>query len=215
MLRLIENHFPMLAKDPALMQELAASGKVAAYEQEDIILDIGMPIRMVPLLLEGTVKVEREDEQGNELFLYYLTAGETCAMSLTCCYTQGRSEIRVTAEEKTSVLMIPVRLMEEWMSRFGSWRSFVIQNYQNRFSELLNTIDSIAFLKMDERLWKYLNNKAETTRSRSLNITHQEIATKLNTSREVISRLLKQLERQGNIRLGRNTIEVLRPAASV
>jgi len=149
----------------------------------------------------------REDADGNELLLYYLQAGETCAMSLTCCMAFKRSEIRAIAQEDVLMLTIPVDYMEEWM-KYRDWRSFVMNTYRLRFEELLEALDSIAFLKMDERLWKYLQEKAQTLDTTEINISHQDIAYDLNSSREVISRLLKQMERKGMLNLGRNKIEL-------
>ena len=150
----------------------------------------------------------REDEGGNELMLYYLRGGETCAMSLTCCMAYKRSEIRAVAQEAVKMITIPVEYMDEWM-KFRDWRSFVMNTYRLRFEELLEALDSIAFLKMDERLLKYLNEKSNTIGSKQVQMSHQEIAVDLNSSREVISRILKQMERKGEVKLGRNKIQLL------
>ncbi len=179
------------------------------FREGEIIMDYGAYIKMAPLVIEGTIKVMRENRHGDEIFLYYLTAGDTCASSFSCCLTQKRSFIKTIAEEDATVIAIPVQYVDEWITRFRNWKDFVMQAYDRRIMELIDTIDSIAFMKMDERLMKYLEDRAFVTGNNTIQLTHQEIATDLNASREAVSRLLKKLERQGVIRLGRNRIELL------
>jgi CRP/FNR family transcriptional regulator len=157
----------------------------------------------------GAIKVSREDEDGHELFLYYLQGGQTCSMSFTCCMMNKKSEIRTIAEENTKMIGIPIRYVDEWMTKYQSWKNFVMQTYDFRMMELVRTIDSIAFHHMDERLLAYLDKKAKATHSKIINATHQEIAYDLNASREAVSRLLKQLENDGRVKLGRNKIELV------
>ena len=139
-----------------------------------------------------------------------LQPGESCTMSFTCCMMNKRSEIRTEAEEDTVVIAIPIRYMDDWMSRYQSWKNFVMMSYDHRMKELIRTIDEIAFKKMDERLLTYLQKKAQVTGSKTLNATHQEIAYDLNASREAVSRLLKQLEHDGYVKLGRNKITLVK-----
>lgn len=192
--------------EPGLIKEINDLGKVVKVHTGDKIMDYGGEIIYMPLLVSGVLKVLRMDRDSNELILYYLQAGETCAMSLTCCMAHEKSEIRVIAEEDSAIVMLPSELMDSWMQKYPSWKSFVMKTYQTRFSELLNTIDSIAFKRMDERLVQYLIDKSTVNNSHLLETTHQKIAEELNSTREVISRLLKQLENQGKIELGRNKI---------
>jgi CRP/FNR family transcriptional regulator len=206
-LGLIRKHYPQIA-ERALQEEIAKVGKVVHFKEGDLIMDYGSYIKLVPIILEGSIKVSREDEDGNELFLYYLRPGETCSMSFTCCMMNKKSEIRTIAEEDTTIIGVPNRYMDEWMGRYQSWKNFVMTSYDNRMLELVRTIDSIAFKKMDERLVEYLQKKAEATGSKTLNATHQEIAYDMNASREAVSRLLKQLEKAGRLKLGRNRIEL-------
>lgn len=206
-LGLIRKHYPQIA-ERALQEEIARVGKVMQFKEGDVLMDYGSYIKLVPIILEGSIKVSREDEEGNELFLYYLQPGETCSMSFTCCMMNKKSEIRTIAEEDTTVIGIPNRYMDEWMSRYQSWKNFVMTSYDNRMLELVRTIDSIAFKKMDERLVEYLEKKAKATGSKTINATHQEIAYDMNASREAVSRLLKQLEKEGRLKLGRNRIEL-------
>lgn len=163
----------------------------------------------MPLLVSGAIKILREDDDGDELLLYFLERGDTCAMSLTCCLGQSQSEIRAIAELDTTLIMIPVQKMEEWTGKYKSWRNFVLSSYHTRLMEMLETIDSIAFMNMDERLVKYLRDKQKIGGEPVINSTHQEIAYELNTSRVVVSRLLKKLENFGKIKLNRNSISIL------
>ena len=207
-LKLVRKQFPQIA-ERTLQEEIATVGKLMSFEAGEIIMDFGAYVRMVPLVLEGSIKVAREDEEGHELFLYYLHPGETCSMSFTCCMMNKKSEIRTEAEEKTLIIGIPTRLADEWMTKYMSWKNFVMSSYDQRMLELVYTLDSIAFKKMDERLVDYLEKKASAVNSQVLSATHQEIAYDLNASREAISRLLKQLEKEGIVKLGRNRVELL------
>jgi len=207
-LDLVRKHYPQIAERP-LQEEIAQVGKVMRFRAGEMIMDFGSYVKVVPLILEGSIKVSREDEEGNEIFLYYLQPGEACSMSFTCCMMNKKSEIRTIAEEDTTIIGIPTRYMDEWMSRYASWKNFVMLSYDSRMLELIRTIDTIAFKKMDERLLGYLEKKAAANKSRTINATHQEIAYDLNASREAVSRLLKQLEKEGFLELGRNRIELL------
>ena len=192
-----------------LLDELAKIGQVKIVPAGTYIIRPGEFIRSVPLLIRGSVKVMRPDQEGREALLYYLGGLDTCAMSLTCCMSGKQSEIIAIAEEETEMITIPVNLVDEWMCRFPSWKQFVFQTYQKRFDNLLETIDEVIFHKLDERLLTYLQKKALSCQCRELAITHEEIAQELVTSREVISRLLKQMEKSGHIRLMRNKIAML------
>lgn len=192
-----------------LLDEIAAVGVMKEVQEGFKFIEIGEYVRSIPLLINGAIKILREDEEGDELVLYFLESGDTCAMTMTCCMGQTKSEIRAVAELDTKLIMIPVQKMEEWTGKYKSWRNFVFESYHRRFNELLDTIDSIAFLNMDERLLKYLREKEKVTKDSTIRNTHQEIAHELHTSRVVISRLLKGLEKQGKIELNRNNIKLL------
>lgn len=195
--------------DATIIQNIATFGELKTFEANDIILDIGQELTHIPLLLEGNIKVLREDQLGHELLLYVLETGDTCSMSLTCCMSKTKSKIRAVADKDSELIMIPIEKMSEWFHSNESWRNFILQSYQVRFNEMLETIDTLAFMKMDERLFKYLNDFVKLNASNTITKTHQEIAEDLNTSRVVISRVLKQLENEGKIKLSRNKIEVL------
>ena len=195
--------------EKALIEEINQFGTFREVPEGFLLIDFGQYIRSMPLLVSGAIKVFREDPQGNELLLYFLEEGDTCAMTLNCCLGQTQSEIRAVAEMDTKLIMIPIQKMEEWTGKYRSWRNFVFESYHNRLMEMLESIDSIAFLRMDERLLKYLKEKVAVNHSAILHTTHKEIAYDLHTSRVVISRLLKTLENNGEIKLHRNNIEVL------
>ncbi|MBF8148338.1 Crp/Fnr family transcriptional regulator [Winogradskyella sp. F6397] len=195
--------------DSETIDNIANVALLKSFKKADIIIDIGQDLKFIPLLIKGNIKVLREDNDGDELLLYVLESGDTCAMSLTCCMVKSVSKIRAIADEDATVIMIPIENMKLWFNSNESWRNFILQSYQIRFDEMLETIDTLAFMKMDERLFKYLTDQVKLSASTSLEITHQEIAEDLNTSRVVISRLLKQLERENKIELGRNKILVL------
>jgi CRP/FNR family transcriptional regulator len=183
-------------------------GKLKKIRADDWMVDIGDPIVYMPLLLKGQLRILREDEDGHELLLYYIRPGETCAMSLTCCSGNAVSNVRAVAEEDTELLLLPIQIIDDWTTKYPSFKSFILKTYQKRFEELLNTIDSIAFHNLDDRLSQLLKQKSEKEGS-ELKTTHQELANQLNSSREVISRLLKQMERKGEIQMGRNKITLL------
>jgi len=192
-----------------LIQEISENGTYRKVEHGTELIDIGEYITRMPLLISGSLKVMREDKDGNEIFLYYLERGDTCAFALTCCMNKQKSEIRAICEEECEIVMLEVSFMERWLQKYPSWRAFVFLSYNTRLNEMLETIDSIAFMRMDERLLKYLTDKVKVTGSTIVSNTHQDIARELNTSRVVISRLLKQLERQGTVKIKRNQVEVL------
>jgi len=196
--------------EPEARQEILENAQLMEIKAGDLLMDIGSYIKFMPLVVKGSLKILREDKDGNELLLYYIHAGETCAMSLICCMGDSKSTIRAIAEEDSAFLAIPIRFMDDWTTRFRSFKGFIMLSYQRRYDELLRTIDGIAFQKLDDRLLAALNEKFKQSGKDVIQTTHQELAQELNSSREVISRLLKQLERKGVIRLGRNKIELVK-----
>lgn len=195
----------------ALIGEIASVAKFVEFQEGDVLIEIGRYIRSMPLIISGAIRVMREDPDAGELFLYYIEKGDTCAVTLACCMGDQKSEIQGVAENEGILVLIPIEKMEEWMGKYKSWRNFVFQSYNNRFNELLTAIDNIAFMNMSERLELYLTEISKVTGSTSINKTHKEIANEMNTSRVVISRLLKAFENNGKIRLNRNNIELLQP----
>lgn len=192
-----------------LIEDIKEVSQILDFKQGDILIDFGQYMRGMPLLIKGAIKIMREDFDEGELLLYFLEKGDTCAMTMACCVGNKKSEIRAIAENDGIVLMIPVNKMEEWMGRYKSWRAYVFDSYNSRFNELLSAIDNIAFKHMDERLEDYLIEKAKINNTQIITQTHKEIAYELNSSRVVISRLLKAMENDGKIKLNRNSIEIL------
>jgi len=208
MIQDLKNKYGHLFED-ALLNEINQFGTFKDIPEGYKLIETGQYIKSMPLLISGAIKVMRDDDDGDELLLYFLESGETCAMTLTCCLGNTKSEIRAIAELDTKLIMVPIGKMEEWTGKYKSWRNFVFESYHNRLMEMLGTLDSIAFLKMDERLLKYLKDKSNITKDHIIYSTHQEIAYELHTSRVVISRLLKKLENQGKIELNRNNIRII------
>ena len=208
MIQELKDNYGHLFEDK-LLEEISRVGTFKEVPEGYKLIEIGQYIRTMPLLIDGAIKIMRDDDDGDELLLYFLERGETCAMTLSCCLGDTKSEIRAIAELDTKLIMIPVEKMEEWTAKYKSWRNFVFESYHNRLMEMFETIDSIAFLKMDERLLKYLLDKVKVTNTTTIRATHQEIAYELHTSRVVISRLLKTLENQGKIELFRNSIKMI------
>jgi len=195
--------------EDALINEIVQVGTFKEVPAGFKMMEIGSYVKAIPLLVSGVIKILREDTNGDELLLYYLEKGDTCSMTMTCCMGQTKSEIRAVVETDAKLIMIPVQKMEQWTANFTSWRNFVFESYHNRLNEMLHTIDSIAFDNMDQRLLNYLKEKARITQNKVIENTHQEIAYDLNSSRVVISRLLKKLENIGKIKLHRNYIQII------
>ncbi|MDF2157324.1 Crp/Fnr family transcriptional regulator [Algoriphagus sp. CAU 1675] len=194
-----------------LAAEIVESGEIVDITADTLMMEIGQKVEKIPLIVSGLVKVfrESEDDHDHELFMYYLGPGEACAVTLICSAKEGYSKIKAIAEEDTSLIIVPVTKFEEWMAKYPSWFYFVMDTYQHRFDELLKVVDSIAFHRMDERLLEYLEKSAEVSHSSIVHKTHQQIAQELNTSREVITRLLKKLELKGMLTVNRHQIKLL------
>lgn len=197
--------------EQGLRAEFDQVGIKLDFNTGDIIIEPNKYIKVIPILLKGTIKVIRETNEGNELILYYIKAGQSCAVSLSTSLMNKLSNIKAIAEEKVELIAIPSSTSVKWYDSYASWRMFVLRTMDNRYDEIINALDSVAFKKIDERLMDYLKAKTEAVQSNILNITHQEIANELSTSREVISRSLKQLEQKGILKLFRNKVEIFSP----
>lgn len=195
--------------EPALLDEISRTGKVLKVDAGDTIVDFGQSVKTMPIILTGSVKVSRMDESGRELLLYYLNPKESCAMTFTCCMEHIKSEIRAVAEEPVELIAIPTTVMDEWLVKYPTWKAYVMQMIRVRFNEMLKTIDQIAFQKLDERLVTYLKEKSKNAGSTLLNVSHEQIANDLATTRVVVSRLLKKLENEDKLLLYRNQIKLL------
>lgn len=192
-----------------LIQAIRENSELMEVAEGDIIMDLGDSMQHMPILLEGAIKVLREDDEGDELLLYFLETGDTCAMTMSCCMGDRKSKVRTVAERDSKIVMVPLDKMSDWIQEYADWRSFVFDSYSARLSELLESIDSLAFMNMHERVYKYLKDKMLVNSNSELNVTHREIANDLHTSRVVVSRVLKSLEREGRIAMHRNRLEVL------
>lgn len=195
--------------EPALIEEINQVATFMDVPEGQDLMRPGQYIRSMPLLLSGSIKIMRPDSDGDELLLYHLEKGDTCAMTMTCCVGNMKSEIHAITETPAKLLMIPVGKMEEWSRKYKTWRNFVFASYHERMMELLESIDNIAFNNMDERLENYLQDKIKILNSKHIYTTHKEIAADLHTSRVVVSRLLKKMENGNKIKLHRSFIEVL------
>ena len=195
--------------EPELTKKIQQVGTIRKFKADDFLMKTGQSIRSAVLVLDGIIKVFREDEEGNEVFMYNLHPGEACAISMTCASRNLNSQIMAKALVDTEVLAIPVELMDEWASTYKSWYQFVLETYRSRFEELLDTLDQIAFRNLDERLLWYLKQHQKSFKSNLIKVSFTEIALELNSSREVISRLMKKLAEKGFIRIQKNQIEII------
>ncbi len=189
-----------------LLEEMASVAKVRETNTDEVVVNVGDHLLMIPIVIEGSVKISRENPNGDEILLYYIEGGDTCAMSLQCCTRKIDSQIKATSMEPSLLLMFPSQYMERWLNDYKSWREFILNSYHSRMLELMEAIDAIAFMNLDQRLLKYLSDQAKLLGSLEIHLTHQKIADDLHSSRVVISRLLKQLENKGEIKLFRNKI---------
>ena len=194
--------------EPALLDEIEKNASFKTFKAGEIIIRAGQYVKSTMLIIEGTVKIFRQNEVGDEYLMYFLKPGEACAISIVCASKLETSQIMAKATEETLVILVPIQLMDIWMLKYKSWYYFVLDNYRNKYEEILLLIDNIAFRKMDERLLFYLKRYKEINHSNLVNLSHQQIANELNTSREVISRLLKKLEQKNVLLLHRKYIEM-------
>jgi len=195
--------------EPALVAEINRFGQLMHFKEGDVIMDYGKYIRMMPMVVKGTLKVLRKDDQGKEILLYYLSSNESCSMAYSCCLEAKKSEVKAIAEEDVDILAIPHNKLDEWLCKYPGWKNYIMRSFNERFLELLKSIESIAFHKLDDRLVAYLKEKQRLSGSSVIKASHYLIADELATSRVVVSRLLKQLENEGKILLYRNEIKLL------
>ena len=200
-----------LTLNKELLEKLRTEGPVRTLTPDTVMLDENDYIKSIPIVLSGSIKVFRQDEDGREILLYYIKPGESCIMSLLGAATNTTSKIKAVVEDQAEVLMLPIHKASDLIRENPRWLEFIFQLYNKRFEELLSVVNAIAFQKVDIRLWDFLKTKVEMSKSMELNITHQQIADELGTAREVVSRLLKQLEKDKKLTLSRNTIKILKP----
>jgi CRP/FNR family transcriptional regulator, anaerobic regulatory protein len=201
----LSKHFPSLEK--ALKAEIIQVADVKTLAPGELLIRTGQNIRSALLVLDGTVKIYREDDQGNEFFMYYIDAGKACAISLVCALGQETSGLMAKAVTEATLVSIPVQYVDEWMGKYKSWAQFALSSYRERFDELLQTIDHIAFRNMDERLVFYLKRHQQQFKTDKIDLPFTEIAQELNSSREVISRLMRKLADKGVVKLMGSYVE--------
>ena len=202
---LVKKRFPFF--ESGLRDAILNEGTFREFDAGEELIREDQFIRSFPIVISGVIKVCRTDEAGNELLLYYLRPGEVCTVSLTCCMDRTRSRVKAITEEATTAILVPVELLDNWMTKYQTWKEYVMRSMQKRFDELLDALDSIAFLKMDERLEKFFIDRYKTTGTTLFEGSHQDVAQAMNSSREVISRLLKQMEKRGMVVLSRGRID--------
>lgn len=195
--------------EPELTKKIQQVGVVRKFKADEFLMKTGQSIRSAVLVTKGIIKVFREDDEGNEIFMYNLHPGEACAISMTCAARQIASQIMAKALIDTEVIAIPAELMDEWGSKYKTWYQFALETYRSRFEELLDTLDQIAFRNLDERLLWYLKQHQKSLKTNVLKASFTEIAHELNSSREVISRLIKKLAEKGHIKMLKNQIEII------
>jgi CRP/FNR family transcriptional regulator len=194
--------------DPKLQAEIATYARVKTIERDTVLMSPGDDIIFVPIVQQGVLRIVRQNDEGKEVFLYHLYPGQTCAVAINCCQGKKKSTVKAIAEEDSEILQIPVNMIDEWF-KYPEWKTFINATYGQRFAELLEVIDLIAFSNMDKQVLHYLQERARAAGTNALYITHQIIADELHTHREAISRLLRAMEQKKMLRLGRNTIELL------
>lgn len=202
---IVKKRFPFF--ESGLRDAIMEEGTFREFDSGEELMREDQFIRSFPIVISGLIKVCRTDEAGHELLLYYLRPGEVCTVSLVCCMDRTRSRVKAIAEENTEAILVPVELLDSWMSEFQTWKEYVMHSMQKRFDELLDALDSIAFMNMDERLEKFFTDRYKTTGSTLFEGSHQDVAQAMNSSREVISRLLKQMEKKGMLVLSRGRID--------
>lgn len=192
-----------------LVDEILGFAEIVHVKEGGVIMDYGKKVRFMPIIISGTIRVMRKDEEGREIILYYLSNNESCAMAYACCMEAKLSEVKAVAEDNVELIKIPHEKLDEWLMKYPSWKSYIFRSFTMRFNELLRSLESVAFHKLDERLINYLKNKAKMSGKTSIQLSHNQIAEEMGTSRVVISRLLKQLENDKKLVLYRSEIKLL------
>lgn len=200
---------PEFSNLPQLWQQLLHSGKPKSFKEGDVILDEHMHIGAIPIVTKGSVRVIRRDEDGRELLLYYIQAGESCIMSFLGGIHNDTSKVFAVADGDVEILLLPIEVVSAMIRENPDWLDYIFRLYHKRFEELLDVVNAIAFKRVDERLLDYLRKKSLISNSKNLHITHEQLANELGTARVVVSRLLKRMEEEGVVRLGRNNISLV------
>ncbi|MBI2270168.1 MAG: Crp/Fnr family transcriptional regulator [Bacteroidetes bacterium] len=203
------NNLVEFKSSPEIREKLTAYGIAKTFSEDDVILNENAYIKAIPIVVSGSIRVMRADEDGREILLYYIKAGESCIMSFLGGIHHDTSKVKAIAEEETEILFIPIDKVSSLIKEYPEWLDYIFRLYHKRFEELLEVVNAVAFKKMDERLLNFIKRKCELTQSHTLYITHEQLANELGTARVVISRLLKQMEDEGLVKLGRNKITLV------
>lgn len=203
---MIQNDNFIEFKNPELISKLDDSGILKQFHEGEVIVKENAYSNSIPIIKSGTIRVLRTDEDGREILLYYIQAGESCIMSFLGAIHQDTSKIKAIAEEDTSILFVPIEKVTALIKEYPEWLNYIFRLYHKRFEELLEVVNEVAFKKMDERILNFIQKRVEITGAKTINITHEALANELGTARVVVSRLLKQLEDEGRVQLGRNKI---------
>jgi CRP/FNR family transcriptional regulator, anaerobic regulatory protein len=198
----------LLFKDTSLNAEIDKYARIKNAFQDDVLVSTGDELFFLPIVQKGILRIVRENSDGKKIFLYHLYPGQTCVMTMICSQAGRASMVNAIVEEDAEVLLIPISKIDEW-AKFKEWKSFISDTYVTRFTELIQVIDLISFSNMDKQLMHYLEEKSRALNSKSIATTHLEIADELRTHRVAVSRLLRNMEEKGMVRLGRNTIEII------
>jgi CRP/FNR family transcriptional regulator len=192
-----------------LQKEIAESGYLKSFGSGEVIVNMDSYVKSIPVVISGSIKVIRTEEDGREILLYYIVPGESCIVSILSGMKNETSKIKAVAEEDVEIMMIPADKAKEWIKKYPEWTDFVFNLYQKRFEELLEVVNSVAFLKVDARILHLLRQKSQLYRSKEVFVTHQKIADELGITREATSRVLKQMEKDQLLKLSRNKILLL------
>lgn len=198
--------FPYFEKD--LIEEIKVAGIEKSFQKGEIILTQENYIKNIPLITKGHIKISRQDGVGNEIVMYYIKKGETCASTIQCCENRKKSNISAEAEDEVELILIPLEYLEKWMMKYDSWKDFLLINYREKFGQMIQTLDKVAFGNLQKRLEDYLQEKSSVNKNKEITVTHQQIAYDLNSTREVISRYLKKMELRKKIKLSRGKIKL-------
>ena len=203
------NGLTQFRSSPEIQEKLSKIGIAKVFNEGDVILNENAYIKSIPIVTSGSIRVMRTDEDGREILLYYINAGESCIMSFLGGMHHDTSKVKAVAEEKTEILFIPIDKVQELIREYPEWLDYIFRLYHKRFEELLEVVNAVAFKKMDERLLDFIKKKCEMSKSHTLYVTHEQLANELGTARVVVSRLLKQMEEQNLVKLGRNKITLV------
>jgi CRP/FNR family transcriptional regulator len=197
-----------LFHEPRLREEILEHCELQTFEKSEVVVREGQFVKVVPIVVSGMLRVYQTKED-REILLYHVEPSQTCMMSLSACFFNNESPSQAVAKEKTEAITVPTRYVTQWQKEYSSWNEFVIRTFRNRYDELLDALESIAFDHIDKRAIEYLKSMASKQQSKDVEISHHELANELGTTRVVISRILKQLEMDHLVKLHRGFIKVL------